>query len=445
MSPDRVQCSAGEAGSRALARLRELGACDGEVLVRYSRGTSLRLARGTPREVGTWAEEGLAVLAIRRDGGSALVTGASWEESADVAERAFALAEGSLAGVDLPSHRVRQALHPKTSATASANVNASLNVPLGPQSEDELASALAAVEAAALAADERVVALDAVQARSAVVASYFASLAGAAAHQRHATSLAHASVLVRDGLKVATRAEAWAGSRLGLGEATAFGDRAARSAVVHLVGSGAAPPHLPRILLGPGALAELTFSFGLGLLGVAPVSGPGWERAGAIHPALSLREDSAADTSARVLPIDGAGRPLRTCAIVEHGAWSLPTPGAAPWVRPGLADLPRPAWMRLSWDWRGGEDEASLLRRLERGLAIESLHALSVDVVAGRWTGSASGWWVEDGRRRHAVAGVPVTLGIAQVIHGAIAGGDVQVLAHPSGVIRSIGLVSVLE
>ena len=101
--------------------------------------------------------------------------------------------------------------------------------------------------------------------------------------------------------------------------------------------------------------------------------------------------------------------------------------------------------MRLSWDWRGGEDEASLVKRLERGLAIESLHALSVDVVAGRWTGSASGWWVEDGRRRHAVAGVPVTLGIAQVIHGAIAGGDVQVLAHPSGVIRSIGLVSVLE
>ena len=435
MSPDRLQCSAGEAGSRALARLRELGARDGEVLLRHSRGTSLRLARGTPREVGTWAEEGLAVLAIRHDGGSALVTGASWEDSADVAARAFALAEGSFAGVDLPSHRVRQAL-PR---------DASLNVPVDPQSEDELATALAAVEVAALAADERVVALDAVQARSAVVVSYFASLAGAAAHQRHATSLAHASVLVRDGLKVATRAEAWAGSRLVLAEAIAFGDRAARSAVVHLVGSGAAPPHLPRILLGPGALAELTFSFGLGLLGVAPVSGPGWERAGAIHPALSLREDSAADASARVLPIDGAGRPLRTCAIVEHGAWSLPTPGAAPWVRPGLADLPRPAWMRLSWDWRGGEDEASLVKRLERGLAIESLHALSVDVVAGRWTGSASGWWVEDGRRRHAVAGVPVTLGIAQVIHGAIAGGDVQVLAHPSGVIRSIGLVSVLE
>ena len=82
---------------------------------------------------------------------------------------------------------------------------------------------------------------------------------------------------------------------------------------------------------------------------------------------------------------------------------------------------------------------------MEQGLAIESLHALSVDVAAGRWTGSASGWWVEDGRRRHAVAGVPLTLTMAQVIHGAMAGGRTPVLAHPSGVIRAINLVSALD
>lgn len=434
MSPDRGAPRAARAADpwRAagdgLSAILRAGGCDGEILLRRSRGTSLRVCRGTPREVGAWDEEGLAVLAILPDGRAALATASRWSGANEAVGRAVAAAREGGREIEPAPHRMR------------ARPERFGDVPRDPAGEDALAESLGIVERAALATDPRVVALDAATARAAVVESYHASLSGVALHQRHVSSVAHASVLARDGLRAATRADAWAGPRLSDEEANAFGERAARSAIVHLTGSGAAPPVLRRILLAPAAVAEITFGFGLALLGAVPLDGAG----GAADSRLSLVEDAALDAFARVVPADGTARPLRTCAIVEHGSWRVPRAGEIPWVRPGLGDLPRPAWLRLSWRWEGGEGEGALLERMEQGLLVESVHVASVAGGSGRWTGSASGWWVEDGRRRHAVAGVPLTLTIAQIIRGAVAGGERPVLAHPSGTIRAIPLLVVL-
>jgi predicted Zn-dependent protease len=435
VSPERGDLAAEDAANpwraagEALDAILRAGGADGEVLLRRSRGTSLRVSRGTPREVSAWDEDGLAVLAILPDGRAALATASRWTGAQEAVTRSIAMARAGGREIEPAPHRMRE--RPERFG----------DVPRDPAGEDALATSLGIVESAALATDERVVALDAATARAAVVESYHVSLSGIALHQRHASCLAHASVLARDGLRAATRADAWAGPRLSDGEASAFGERAARSAIVHLTGSGAAPPVLRRLLLAPGALAEITFGFGLALLGAVPLDAAG----GAADPRLSLVEDSSLDAFARVVPADGTGRPLRTCAMVEHGAWRVPRPGEIPWVRPGLGDLPRPAWLRLSWQWEGGEDEGALLERMEQGLLVESVHVASVAGGSGRWTGSASGWWVEDGRRRHAVAGVPLTLTIAQIIRGAVSGGKAPVLAHPSGTIRAIPLLVVLE
>ena len=422
MSPEDP---AWRAAAEALDAVREAGGAGGEALLRRSRGTSVRVARGAALEAGAWDEEGVGVLARLADGRAALATGPSWRTSAEVARRAVAMArEGRT--VESPRHRFRE--------TAPADGD----VPLDPPRAQAVEEALDLLDRSARAADERVVAIDAAHARAAIVSSYLARHDGVAIHQRHATAHAHASVHVRDGLRAATRGEAWAGPCFDAGEMRAFGERSARSAVVHLTGSGAAPPNPRRVLLAPAALAEITFGVGMALLGVAPL-----DRADDVvgDPRLGLVEDAVDDARARMMRADGTGRALRRIAVIEHGAWRRLHAEDLPWVRPGLGDLARPGWLRLTWSWADGEPDDALVERMGQGLHVESVHGAAIEARTGRWTGAVAGWWVEDGRRRHAVAGVPLTLTIEQVVRGAIAGGATPVSAHPSGTIRAVPLL----
>ncbi len=407
------------------------GDAEVEVLLRVSHGTCVRRARGTPDEVSAWREESVAVRALVPGGGEGLCAASSWRDAEGAARRAVELAMADT-GEGADGDGASRMLAPRALATPSDAC------PALPQTASSLAEALDEIAAEAMAEDDRVVALDAALARSAVVGSYLASTAGLALHQRHATAAAHAAVIARDGMQVAVRGDAWAGPVLTMDEARRLGRRLGRAGLVHLIGSGAAPPSPRRLLLSATAVAEISTAFAHELLGLAPAALPG---ADDLPAPLSLVEDACEDLAARRLPADGAGRLLARLPVIEHGAWTPPGARRLPRVRPGSGDAPRPGALRLTWTWRDGEPEDALLTRLGTGLWIDTLHAVQVDRPALAWRGAASGFWVEDGRRKHAVSGVPFSANLLDLLRGAVTGGDTPQLSHASGLWRAIPLV----
>jgi predicted Zn-dependent protease len=412
------------------------GEAEAEALLRVSRGVVARRARGAPSEASSWREETIAVRALLPGGGEGIAAAATWDDAAEAAARAVALAkldDDPSAGDD-PSAAAGPRLR-VTRATVASRPDA---VAREPQDEAELLASIAAIERAALLEDERVVALDAALARSAVVESYLATSSGTALHQRHATAAAHAAVIARDGMNVAVRGDAWAGSRWTEAEAEALGRRLGRAGLVHLVGSGAAPPQPPAALLSASALTEITLPFMGVLLGMSSTGPAGCE---GLPPSLRLSEDAIDDEVARVMPVDGEGRPLRRIAIVEAGAWRPPGTAALPRVRPGSGDAARPGFLRATWSWLDGLPESELLPALGTGLWIESAHGIASDPSTMSWRGAVAGFWVEDGRRRHAVAGVPFSVNVLDLLRGAVAGGAEPEIAHASGSMRAVPLV----
>jgi predicted Zn-dependent protease len=403
------------------------GEAECEVLLRRSRGSSVRRARGSGDESTTWEEEGASVRVLLPGGGQAVATVGLWAEAGEAAREALRLAAAATGGADAGGGLVAA----RERALPAQPIEAE------PPSPHELAHRLSLLEREALAQDERVVALDVALVRSAVVDSYLVSTAGTAQHQRVATSQAHAAVAARDGMQVAVRGDAWAGARFDDAAAIAFGRRVGRAALVHLVGSGAAPPAPRRVLLGPAALAEITHGLASALLGLrAGVAG-----ATGLPARLRLEEDAGADVEARALPIDGAGRLLRRVAIIEGGAWRPPGSSGVPRVRAGLGDPPRAGFMRLSWSWRDGVTEDELVARMGTGLLAESAHAIRVDPETLSWRGVVAGAWVEDGRRRHALSGMRFSASLLDLLRGAIDGGAEPLGGHPSGAIRAIPLL----
>lgn len=406
------------------------GDAEAEVLLRVSSGIAVRRARGAPDESSEWSEESVAVRVLLPGGGEGLCTAASWIHAAEAARRAVALARLNDDPAEL---REPKLVAPRGLAPSRAD-----SVPRHPQDEGELKASIAEIEAAALGVDERVVALDAALARSAVVDSYLAGSSGLALHQRHASAAAHATIIARDGMNVAVRGDAWAGPRLTIAEARLIGRRLGRAGLVHLVGSGAAPPQPKAAMLSATALAEIAAPFTAALLGLATDAPPA---ADGFPPELRLEEDSVRDESARALPVDGEGRLLREVAVLRDGRFTPPGPAGLPRVRPGSGDAARPGHLRLSFSWRGGEDEAALLARLGTGLWIESAHGISSDPLSLAWRGVVAGFWVEDGRRRQAVAGVPFAANLFELLRGAVAGGAEPEIAHATGGLRAIPLV----
>lgn len=407
------------------------GEAEAEVLLRVSRGVAVRHARGAPSEASSWIEETVAVRVLLPSGSEALVAMASWDDAAEAARRAVALAALMDADGEPPDE-------PRLQAPRCVAPQAAFAVPRDPQDEAALLHALAEVERAALEQDERIVAVDAALARSAVVESYLANTSGLALHQRHATAAAHAAAIVRDGMQVAVRGEAWAGPSFTPAEAARLGRRLGIAGLAHLIGSGAAPPSPPAVLLSSWALAEMTTAFVPALLGMGSLGHAG---ASGLPAALALREDSALDATSRALPVDGAGRLLRVVSVIENGAWTPPGAAMLPRVRPGSGDAPRPGILRLTWSWDGGVPEDELLGAMGTGLWIETAHAIQTDPATFTWRGAVAGFWVEDGRRRHAVSGVPFSANLLDLLRGATCGGNAPETAHPSGTIRAVPLI----
>ena len=398
-----------------------------EVLVRRSSGVFVRVTRAGAREEDAWEEEALAVRVVLPDGRTGLAAVGSWDEAREAALRATLLAGTTRRGsarLGASSRRVAPAL----SAAQQPTV-------------DELHARLAAVEAAALAVDPRVVAVDASLLRSAVIESFLASTAGAAVHQRQAASQVHAAAVARDGLRVASHPDAWAGGSFSPADAERFGRSIGRAALLDLAGI-AAVPRGP-VLLRPRALAEMTFALAPALLGLVPsraLLAASARDAPAAHLSLRLLEDAAED-DARALPADGAGRPLGVTPVLEGGMLACPAAGDLPLVRPGTADLPQPGWLRLSWAWSpGARDEAELLERLGSGMVIENAATLEADADALSWSGSVAGRWFDQGRER-AFCRVPLSFDLLDLLSRAKAGSAASESCHPSGTVRAISLL----
>lgn len=405
---------------------------EAEVLLRRSRGSCVRLARGAGPDESTWAEELVAVRVVLADGRRALASAPSWESAASVARTACRLARATA------SRRGGPRLPEPCRSVLGVRVGGR-GVPREPSSTEELRERLEVVGDAALAADRRITALDTALARSGVVDSYLASTRGVAVHQRQAACQVHAAVVAREGLRTLTHLEGWAGGLFSREVAASLGERLGRSALFHLTGVAAAPS-VVAVLLMPAAVAEMTFAFAPALLGLR---GPSCVNRAGARMELGLREDSAEDEEQRALPVDGVGRRLEVVDVIAAGKLADVEPASLPQVRPGTGDAPAPGWLRLTWSWRGKDalTESQLRSRLRTGFVVESVQTIEADPATLTWSALAAGEWIEEGRARRALARVPLRIGVLDLLRGATAGGEEAVAAHASGTVRAIALL----
>lgn len=409
------------------ARAELGGQGEAEVLLKRSVGATLRVVRGSEPESGSWIETALAVRVVLPDGRAALVSTTGWGDAEGLAREAVSRARGA----------------PPGAGRAPAAPCARLAGPCGapderPVSVARLATVLESLESASRSADPLVSALDHALVRGADVDGYLATTGGTALHHRQRAAQVHAAVVARDGLRVAVASDGWAGPGVDDDDARRLGARLGRLAAAHVAGVSAVPARGLRVLLSPAVVGEITHALAPGLLGLEPAITP---PPGAFSERLRLAEDAAEDGASRWPAVDGEGRPLRVLGVVREGHWVPPGPEVAPSVRPGVADVPRPGWLRLTWTWRDGVTDERLRGELGTGLLLEEARAHEVDVASLTWRGTVSGAWIEAGRERHGVVRVPWTVNLWELLARVEQGGGRPVAAHASGTIRSVPLL----
>jgi PmbA protein len=75
----------------------------------------------------------------------------------------------------------------------------------------------------------------------------------------------------------------------------------------------------------------------------------------------------------------------------------------------------------------GGEDQATLIRRMDRGLLVTELMGQGVNVVTGDYSRGASGFWIEDGAIQYPVHEITIAGNLRDMMRNVVAvGSDVD-------------------
>lgn len=395
-----------------------------EVLAKAASGRTLRRADGAADEAGPFHEAGLAVSVTLPDGRGAIAAGPGWADAERLADEAAYLARlARPAGV---ARLARPALAPPV---AGRRPGAAVPDP---------AVVLAGIEEACRATDARVAGLDRAFCRLGEVETLLADDAGRHVPGWQRAAQVFAAAVARDGLRAASANDAWAGAPPTAEDAQRLGAALGTAALLELVGVSTPPAGELTALLAPAVLGEITHALAPGLVGLVPVeASPCGPTEGAGGGALALVEDANEAVEARWPPVDGAGRPLERLVLLRDGRLTPPATGDLPLVRPGLADPARPGWLRLSWEDAGPAEVAGG----RAGVEILTARTLEADPRRLIWRGLVSGWRLEDGRRRHALARVPWRVDLLELVARSRAVGP-PVTAHASGAVRAVPLLA---
>ncbi len=423
MSSERE--AAVEAVSGLLAR--QDGEIDWELTCKRSVGVSLARRRDEASMSETWTEEALAVRVSLPDGRSALASAAGWGEAEAVGAAEAALADAG---------RQRLPCEPAAAFAASWSDEPSRETEeIALPDPAELGRWLDLVLEAAESADSREGRLELGRARAARVTSHLVNSRGLDLLVAQDLALLEAELGGRELAKHAGCSDAVAGSRFREDTARALGDKLGRGLRRQLDGVPLAPKE-GRVLFTPEVVGEISFRLAPALLGLE--GSRAGEEAPAVGAGLQLSEDSCADEAARSRPADGVGRPLERLDLVVEGRLELPESGRLPLVRPGIADPPRPGWLRLSWSAEQGRSDEELVAELGAGFLVERAVTRSFDAASLSWSGQVEGWWVEDGEGKRAVARLPLTLDLPSLLPMVVSAGAEPEPAHASGTIRAV-------
>lgn len=398
---------------------------DWELACKRSVGASFARRRDEASQSERWTEEALAVRVRGPEGRSALSSAAGWESAEETALSALADARRQRLPC-APSPGFAEPWEPEPDRAPSRS---------RPQAPAELEQLLDVVLEAAVNADARSGRLELGRVRAADVTTRWVNSRGLdlTVHQ----GLAHleAELIGRELRTHAGSADAVAGSQVGEEEARSLGDKLGRALRRQFDGAPLAPAK-GRVLLTSEVVGEISFRLAPALLGLdgarAGLEGP------RVSAGLRLREDSAEDLVARSAAADGIGRRLELIDFVREGRLQPPDPARLPLVRPGIADPPRPGWLRLSWLAEGGQGDEELVAELGAGLLLERAVTDSFDARRLSWQGRVEGWWVEDGVGKRAVARLPLKVDLAQLLPTILAAGADPRPAHGSGTIRAV-------
>ena len=78
-----------------------------------------------------------------------------------------------------------------------------------------------------------------------------------------------------------------------------------------------------------------------------------------------------------------------------------------------------------------GEDEQTLLQKMNKGLLVTEVMGMGVNLVTGDYSQGASGFWVEQGKIQHAVEGVTIAGNLSDMFANIVAiGNDVNRRSH---------------
>ncbi|HYN87819.1 MAG TPA: TldD/PmbA family protein, partial [Ardenticatenaceae bacterium] len=307
------------------------------------------------------------------------------------------------------------------------------------------------VEAAALAADERVVMTNRCTFFSHVQEVYLANSKGFSGQYRKTFAAGYLMAMARDGEERATGFHMQAASRLADLDPEALGAEAGRKAV-GLLGGRPVPTQRAPVVYSPYAAAQLLGAVARALTARAMQRNRSFlqGKMGTVvaSDVVTLLDNGRLPGGLATRPFDDEGVPTSATRLIDEGVLQAVLYDSYTAARDGTTSTGNadrsshrevPTLMPSNFYLQPGlQSPQEVIAAVESGLYVENvMNSHSVNPITGDYSVSAQGYWIEGGRLTHPVNEVTIALPLGELLQNVRAVADDLRFFPVGGVIGS--------